>query len=449
MKRAIVLRTFLSLVKAFFRNRWVKALVFIISLAAAFSLGVLVTYKVAVDPIALFQTPKPTASPTPTAVPSSHVSVPYLTEAPTASPTPVGYEDPSINSGIVNVLLVGADYAPERESWDKNYYSDVMLILAINFDAKEVDMISVPRDTFAPIYNTPGIYKLNSALYHGGGVDGQGFEYVCKSIENVMGGINIDYYMGVNMTAVKELVDAIGGVDYKVDVTVKMQGRIIKPGYQHLDGQDVLDYCRARKGIDNDIGRVGRQKKILLAVFEKLKETNLLFEVPTIINQLKDDIYTNLSFDQLCALAVFGNNLESENIAMHTVVGHFLQVFNWSMYVLDDEERILLIEDVYGFTPQPMPEASQKYVNLTWAVIQAEGSMEIVQEKLGKVSSTNRMWLERKMGTLQKAIEKGDRYVIEQQTAELQAMANNYFGAVGITINWFINENPGKERMTG
>ena len=75
---------------------------------------------------------------------------------------------------------------------------------------KRVDMISVPRDTFAPIYNTPGIYKLNSALYHGGGVEGQGFEYVCKSVENVMGGINIDYYMGVNMTAVKELVDAIG-----------------------------------------------------------------------------------------------------------------------------------------------------------------------------------------------------------------------------------------------
>ena len=134
---------------------------------------------------------------------------------------------------------------------------------------------------------------------------------------------------------------------------------------------------------------------------------------------------------------------------MHTVVGHFLQVFNWSMYVLDDEERIALIEDVYGFTPQPMPEASQKYAHLTWAIIQAEGSMGKVLEEIGKVSSTNKMWLERKMNTLQKAIEKGDRYTIEQQTAELQAMADHYFGAVGIKINWFINENPGKERLTG
>ena len=80
----------------------------------------------------------------------------------------------------------------------------------------------------------------------------------------------------------------------------------------------MLDYCRVRKGVDNDIGRVGRQKKILLAVFEKLKESNLLFEVPSIINQLKDDVHTNLSFDQLCALAVFGKKLGTAKILQCT-----------------------------------------------------------------------------------------------------------------------------------
>ncbi len=418
-------------------------------LAAAFSMGVLVTYKVAVDPIKLFQTPTPTPTKAPTPVPSSQVSVPNLTQRPQASAEPEETQNKSINNGIVNILLVGADYAPEREDWDKNIYSDVMMILAINFDEKEADMISVPRDTFAPIYNTPGIYKLNSALHHGGGVDGDGFEYVAKSVENVMGGIHIDYYMGVNMTALKELVDAIGGVDYEVDISTTMQGRVLRRGMQHLDGQQVLDYCRARKGIDNDIGRVGRQKKMLVAVFEKLQETNLLFEVPGIINKLKDDVYTNLSFDQLSALAIFGKNLDTENIRMHTLVGHFLQIFNWSMYILDDEKRISLIEEVYGFTPDPMPEASQKYAHLTWAIIQAEGTIDKIQEKIGRVSSTNRMWLQRKMDTLQRAIEQGDRYVIETQTQQLQQMAYSAFNAVGIKMDWFINENPGKERMTG
>ena len=448
------MRTFVSLIKAFFRNKGVKALLFILALAAAFSLGVIATYKVAVDPIKLFQTPSPTPTLEPTPTPSSLVSVPSLTDKPTPQATAVPTEDVSINQGIVNILLVGSDYAPERETWDKNYYADVMLILAINFDKKEVDMISVPRDTFAPIYNTPGIYKLNSSLYHGGGVDGNGFEYVLKSVENVMGGINIDYYMGVNMTALKKLVDAIDGVDYDVDVDITMQGRTLKKGYQHLDGQEVLDYLRARKGIDNDIGRVGRQKKLLLAVFEKLKKSNIIFEVPGIVNALKGDVYTNLSFDQFCALAVFGSNLDSDNIRMHTLVGHFLQIFNQNIYILVDEKRIELIEEVYGFTAEPMTEASQKYANLTWATIKAEGTIQIVldtleKDKAYKISSTNRMWLQKKMDTLQKAIEQQDRYVIETQTAELKEMANSAFAAAGIKANWFIYENPGKERMTG
>ena len=216
----------------------------------------------------------------------------------------------------------------------------------------------------------------------------------------------------------------------------------------------MLDYLRARKGIDNDIGRVGRQKKMLLAVFNKLKKTNLIFEVPGIINELKDDVYTNLSFDQFCALAVFGKNLDSGSVRMHTLVGHFLQIFNQNIYILVDEKRIELIEEVYGFTAEPMTEASQKYANLTWATIKAEGTIQIVLEtlakdKANKISSTNRMWLQKKMDTLQKAIEKQDRYVIQTQTAELKDMANSAFASAGIKANWFINENPGKERMTG
>jgi LCP family protein required for cell wall assembly len=446
------LHTFFSLLKAFFRNKWIKALLFILCLAAAFSLGVFVTYKVAVNPIALFQTESPTATPEPTEIPPSYVTVPSLTDKPTSNPdTAVDTDENALNSGIVNILIIGADYSPEREDWEKNYYSDVMLVLAIDFENNKVDMISVPRDTFAPIYNTPGIYKLNSALYHGGGVDGDGFNYVVKSVENVMGGINIDYYMGVNMTAVKSLVDAIGGVDYDVDVTVKMQGRVINKGYQHMDGQDVLDYCRARKGIDNDIGRVGRQKKIMVAIFEQLQESNLILEVPGIINALKDEVYTNMSFDQFCALAIFGKNLDKDNIGMHTVEGHFLQIFNWSMYVLDDEERIALIEQVYGFTAEPLQEASQKYAKLTWAIIQAEGTIDIVNSRMNssKVSSANRGWLKKKIDIVQRAIEGGDRVVIETQTQELQSQAGAVFAAAGISTNWYINENPGKERMTG
>ena len=46
----------------------------------------------------------------------------------------------------------------------------------------------------------------------------------------------------------KIIVDAMGGVDYYVDIPVSMNGRTLEIGQQHLDGQAVLDYCRMRKG---------------------------------------------------------------------------------------------------------------------------------------------------------------------------------------------------------
>ena len=435
-------------------------LVCVFCFVTAFSLGALLVYKIAVEPIKAIKTTEAAATFSPALVPSSKVIIPNFTKEPIIVSSNMQQESIklSFSEGLVNILLVGVDYSPERESWKKNYYSDVMLVLAVDFDNDKVHMISVPRDTFAPIYNTPGIYKLNSSLHHGGGVEKDGFEYVIKSIENVLGGIDIDYYIGVNMTAVKDLVDAIGGIEYDVDIKVKMQGRRIYAGFQTLDGQQVLDYSRARKGIDNDIGRVARQKKVLIAVFDKLKQTNLIFEVPNIIEALKDNIYTNLSFEKFCTLAVFGKNLDNDNIKMYTVEGHFLQIFNWSFYILDDEERIKLIKEIYCFTPEAMPEASQKYAHLTWSMIKAEAYINIINTELrkdagnksgAKISQTSTMWLKKEMDVLQRAVESEDRYIIEQKSEALKLKAVRVFSSAGLSVSWSVNENIGKPEMTG
>ena len=38
---------------------------------------------------------------------------------------------------------------------------------------------------------------------------------------------------------------------------------------------------------------------------------------------------------------------------------------------------------------------------------------------------------------------------IDTQTEGLKAMANAYFASAGIKVNWYINENPDQEIMTG
>jgi len=84
---------------------------------------------------------------------------PAVTPEPTPepSPTPDPYEellkeaDQGMMKDIVNILLIGVDYSEERLTWNgkKEWHSDVMMILAVNFEENRADLISLPRDTYA------------------------------------------------------------------------------------------------------------------------------------------------------------------------------------------------------------------------------------------------------------------------------------------------------------
>ena len=118
-----------------------------------------------------FITPEPAETPSPADTPAV-----VVTDQPTDAPTPTPTIDPyvelmekadtSMMKDIVNVLLVGVDYSTERETWNgkKEWHSDVMMVLAVNFEENRADLISLPRDTYASIPDVKGIYKLTSCL---------------------------------------------------------------------------------------------------------------------------------------------------------------------------------------------------------------------------------------------------------------------------------------------
>ena len=120
----------------------------------------------------------PTATPAPTqSAPASAAPETTVSAAPSEYDALKAQADTSMMQNIVNVLLVGVDYAEERltEEWLEEggstaEHADVMIVLAINFDEKTVDMISLPRDTYAKIPGVTGIYKLNASLDCGGGL---------------------------------------------------------------------------------------------------------------------------------------------------------------------------------------------------------------------------------------------------------------------------------------
>ena len=248
---------------------------------------------------------------------------------PTPSPTIDPYEvisaqaDTSMMQNIVNVLFIGVDYAEERETWDgkHEYHADVMMVAAINFDENRVDLISLPRDTYAKIPGVKGIYKLNASINCGGGFEaegGAGFLKTCEAASWMLcgdtGKLPVNYYFAVTMPAVKQLVDAVGGVDYNLEGDFKIGGRSYNAGPQHMNGQAVLDYLRDRKSMSKggDQNRVNRQKEMLIALFKSMQEENLILKIPEIISSFDGQLFTNCTFGQTAALTKFAYNLNSD-----------------------------------------------------------------------------------------------------------------------------------------
>ena len=316
-----------------------------------------------------------------------------FTPPPTGTPLPSGatYEDILSQAdqallqskGIVNFLLIGADYAVERETWSGKhaYHADVMMVLAVDFVNKKVDMISLPRDTYAQIPGVQGIYKLNASLDCGGGYP-TGLPKVCEAAKWMLGGINVDYYYAVTMPVVKNLVNAVGGVTYDLDIDFKMDGRSYTKGVQHMDGQAVLDYMRIRKNMEDnseegDKNRVNRQKKILIAIFKQMQSQGLWQNLPSILGAFtgEDQVYTNTTLGQTAALAAFAYNLKEENITMRSMVGTMRSVFNWNFCITDQAKRVQLVKDVYGITIPQRPEFGLESTLKKWA-----GMMDAVYE---------------------------------------------------------------------
>ncbi|MDP3446554.1 MAG: LCP family protein [Eubacteriales bacterium] len=319
--------------------------------------------------------------------------------APTPTPTLDPYEvvsaqaDTTMMQNIVNVLLIGVDYAKERETWSgkKEYHADVMMVVAINFDENRADLISLPRDTYAEIPGVKGIYKLNASINCGGGFDapgGAGFLKTCEAASWMLGGIPVNYYYAVTMPAVKELVDAFGGVDYNLDVSFKMMGRSYSMGPTHLNGQGVLDYLRVRKNVSQggDLNRVNRQKEMLIAIFESMQKQNLILKVPDIISSFSGQLFTNCTLGQTAALTKFAYSLDKNNIGMHSIGGSITNIFNWNFCLTDQTNRVKIIEQVYGIEVPRDLEYTADYAQYRWADIIATQYLDTTRPLVEHVS---------------------------------------------------------------
>ncbi len=332
---------------------------------------------------------------------------PAATQAPdgTQGPTPtidpydelVAKADFGLLDNIVNIMLIGVDHSVERDDWGgkEAFHSDVMIVLSVNTDTKEVSMISLPRDTYAKIPGVGGIYKLNASIDCGGGWPTEGgFQKVCEAASWMLGDIPVEYYYAVDMNAVKGLVDAIGGVDFDLDIDFNIMGRYYEAGYQHMDGQAVLDFLRVRKpqnlpkGESGDLNRIDRQKRMLIAIYDKLKESNLLASLPDILGAFDGNLYTNTTLNQTAALAAYAYQVPSDNIYMYSMGGNYdYGIFGWNFVLTDQEDRVELIKKIYGVDVPQYKDYSPSSAKKLWQSMLAKDFRKKAKPILNQVKA--------------------------------------------------------------
>ena len=334
-----------------------KLLIVMVTVLALLAIAAIFALKFYTDinnPENLFESTLPEGTPAPVET----APAPADEEA-QPSPTPdqesllSGQADTEFMSNRTNILLLGIDESTERENWG-TFRTDTMILVSIDFSNNDVCMVSIPRDSYVKIYNANGSVanpsspysKINNAFSEGGGAQKKGFEYSIATVEKLMG-VKIGYYCGFNMNVVKEVVNAMGGVDYDVDIEVKMNGRELHPGMQHLDGQGVLDYCRQRKG-SSDIARIDRQQRMLTAILKQLKDTDQIANIPSIYSAVEANIMTNLSIKQISSLALVALRMDMSQLSRYTLEGKAMDIQGRDCYCLYVSRIEKIVREVWG-----------------------------------------------------------------------------------------------------
>lgn len=173
--------------------------------------------------------------------------------------------------------------------------SDCIMLVSYEEENCVLKMCSIARDTLVTIPGTEEPTKLAHAYAMGGAE---------KALETINGnfGLDVTHYATVNFTQMAELVDVLGGVSVTLtEAEWEALGfEVPYLGKKRLDGGEALAYCRIRS-IDNDDARTARQRKVLKAMFSKVK-TVPKTDLPKVIMDGIKMCSTNVGFYKLLRL---------------------------------------------------------------------------------------------------------------------------------------------------
>nr|WP_184284832.1 LCP family protein [Microbacterium ginsengiterrae] len=234
-----------------------------------------------------------------------------------------GQSGPSLppSDGYYNILLLGADSGDGRDSMR----FDSISVVSVNAESGAVTIFGIPRELPSAPFSDgspmqalyPNAFEGHSSptcgwnpwmnhvryaaevcrddegaeLYPDAAAQGSapGIEATKDAAEGILG-IEIPYYVFIDMNGFAAMIDALGGVDIEVTERLPKGGPPegwtgtdvnewaigwIEPGAQHMDGDTAQWYARSRY-TTSDWDRMERQRELQLAILDQFTPQNIL-----------------------------------------------------------------------------------------------------------------------------------------------------------------------------
>lgn len=209
-------------------------------------------------------------------------------------------------SNYRNIAIFGIDTA--SDTYSKGNRSDCIIIASLNNTTKEVNLVSVYRDTYVQIEGY-GLDKITHAYSYGEA------PLAIKTL-NTNFDLNITEFVAVNFDAVKDIIDSAGGITMPItSEEVPHISGITKAGTYNLTGAQALQYSRIRYATGGDYKRTERMRDVLTAVMNKVKTFNV-GQLNSFIDKVLPKVYTNVT-----AGDIFGLVPSVANIRINKSIG--------------------------------------------------------------------------------------------------------------------------------
>lgn len=245
---------------------------------------------------------------------------------------------------ITNVAVFGVDGDGTR--------TDVIFVASFNEETKDINIVSVPRDTkvtmteeminglknrnrtgFIPTKIGYGVCKINEIHAYAG--EGYRAQYSVMAIEDLLD-IEIDYYLKFTTSSFRYVVDAIDGVEFDVPMDMDYedpeQGLYVhlKKGTQILNGDKAEQLVRFREGYAaKDLERIKVQQQFMSALMKKVLNTETIIKnIVPLTKTVLSYVETDITVIDALQYVKYIKDISVENIKTYTIPGTGGSYFN-------------------------------------------------------------------------------------------------------------------------